>query len=168
MTDTTNSPENVVNRRRASDWKKPLSVTKPDVFGWHEGDGVAFLDDKAMARVTAALSGARTIAAVLMQRELDRSNDEGQEAGLQFDEVTVCGLLNALASCIEVADIHTTGCGPTWTTRLTEFDTTEAEHLRKAARDARITSGNRRAVEHVELLKQCNAAKAAKKSGGKA
>lgn len=46
----------------ASNVKKPLSVTKPDVFDWHEGDGVAFIGDRAMARVTAALSGARTIA----------------------------------------------------------------------------------------------------------
>lgn len=158
MTDTNKSPDNVTQRRRAADWKKPLSVTKPNVFDWHDGDGVAFIDDKGMARVTAALSGARTIAAVLMQRELDRSNDEGQESGLQLDEVTVCGLFNALASCIEVAEHHATEDGP-WTIRLSEFDTAEAEHLRKAARDASITSGNRRSVEHVELLKQCKTAR---------
>lgn len=154
------SAGNVTNKRRADDWKKPLSVTKPDVFDWHEGDGVAFIDDKAMARVTAALSGARTLTAVLMQRELDRNNDEGQEDGLRFDEVTACGLFNALASCLEVADIHATGSGTSWTTRLTDYDKEETDHLRKAAHGAYLHREDRRAVERVE---QINRAKAAKK-----
>lgn len=161
MSDTTKHPENVIPRRRSDDWKKPLSVSKNNVFDWNEGDGVAFIDDKAMARVTAALAGARTIAAILMQRELDRNNED-DEKQLNLDEVTVCGLFGALASCIEVAEHHATEDG-LWTIRLSEFDPAEAEHVRKAAREASITSGNRQAVEHVDLLNQCKAAKAAKK-----
>ncbi|MEO0003655.1 MAG: hypothetical protein RLZZ22_1347 [Pseudomonadota bacterium] len=145
---TTKATENVVNRRRASDW--------------YAGDGVAFIDAQGMARVTAALSGARTIAAILMQRELDRNNDDGQEAGLQLDEVTACGLFNALASCIEVAEHHATE-EAAWTTRLCDHDTKETEHLRNAAFSAHLHRKDRRAVERVELMNKCKAAKAAKK-----
>lgn len=159
MSDTTKTTDNVTMKRRASDWKKPLSVTKPDMFDWYAGNGVAFIDDKAMARVTAALSGARSISALLFQQEIDRNNDDDQ-GGLQLDEVTTCGLFNALASCIELADMHATGGRPLWTTRLTEFNTEEAEHLRKAAHNADLHKEDRQAVDRVEQINRAKAAKA--------
>jgi hypothetical protein len=117
--------------------KRPPTVPHPDVFDWREGDGVAFLDDKAHARVGAALNGARTIAAILMQHNLDRDNDEGQEAGLRLREHTTHGLFEALACCLETAEQHTVLNGGTWTTTMSADDP-EAGHLRKAAHDARL------------------------------
>lgn len=137
MSDTTKNPENVIPRRHGDDWKKPRAVPHPDVFDWRDGDCVAFLDDKAHARVGAALNGARTIAAILMQHDLDRNNDEGQEAGLQLCERTTHGLFEALASCLETAEQHAILNGGTWTTTMSADDP-EAAHLRKAAHDARM------------------------------
>lgn len=108
--------ENVIPRRRASDWQKQPTVTKPDVFGWFEDDGAAILEDRAFARVSAALSGAQAITAVLMQLALDRTADE-RDNPLHLCERVEHGLLSALASCIEAAEVHAGGAGAVWTTR---------------------------------------------------
>ena len=112
-------------RRRATDWKKPLSVIKPDVFGWHEGDGPAILEDKALSRVSAALSGAKAISAILMQLAIDRT-EEDSDHPLRLCESVEHGLLDALASCIEAANIHATGGGSIWTTRARGEDEQQA------------------------------------------
>ena len=146
MTSATHKTDdnNVIQRRRADDWKRPVSVPHADVFDWRTGDGVAFLDDRAYARVGAALSGARAITAILMQQEVDRGTDDLRDAGLKLTEVTTHGLFEALASCLEVASLHATGGHPVGTTALCSDDP-EAEHLRLAARDAYFSGLNRRA-----------------------
>lgn len=116
MSDTTKTNESVIQRRRASDWQKPsTTVLKPDVFGWHEGDGAVILEERARARVSAALSGAKTIAAVLMQAAIDREEDD-QDSPLRLSENVEQGLLAALASCLDTAEVHSLGVGSTWTT----------------------------------------------------
>ncbi len=116
MSDTTKTNESVIQRRRASDWQKPsTTVLKPDVFGWHEGDRAVILEERARARVSAALSGAKTIAAVLMQAAIDREEDD-QDSPLRLIENVEQGLLAALASCLEVAEVHSLGVGSIWTT----------------------------------------------------
>ena len=158
MTATHKTDDNVIQRRRADDWKRPLSVPVQDAFDWREGDTVAFLDDRATARVGAALSGARTLVAILMQQDLDRHSDD-DEVHLRLGEITTQGLFEALASCLEVASLHATGGSKAlWTTSLYSDDP-EAQHLRRAARDASITEGNRRAAEHAEQLRRAQAAK---------
>ena len=157
MTDATKNPENVVQRRRASDWKKPLSVPRENPFDWRKGDGVAFLDDGAMARVSAALNGARTLTAILMQNDIDR-HCEDDEVNLRLGEITTNGLFEALASCLELADLHATGGRALWTTQASSDDP-EAKHLREAARDAYSRERSRRAVEHAERLHRAQAAK---------
>ena len=159
MSDTTKTTENVIHRRRADDWKKPQSVTHPNPFGWREGDSVAFLDDRATARVSAALNGARTLTALLMQHDLDQRDEDGRANGLALEERTTYGLFEALASCLELADLHATGGRAMWTT-WAHADEPEAGHMRRAAMDARISEDHRRATEHAALL---NKAKAAKK-----
>ena len=151
MSDTTKNPENVVQRRRASDWQRPLSVPKQNAFGWSEGDSVAFLDDRAYARVGTALSGARSLVAVLMQNSLDRHNDEGQEVGLRLGEITEHGLFEALASCIELADMYATG-GKTHGTTSAPADDPEAQIMKQAAFNASVSMGDRSARKRVELL----------------
>lgn len=151
MSDTTNNPESVIPRRRASDWQRPMSVPHPNVFNVREGDAVAFLDDRAFARVGAALSGARAITAILMQHDLDRNNDEGQEPGLRLGEITTHGLFEALASCLELADLYATGGKPHGTTTAHAGDP-EAEAMEQAARNASMSMDNRSARARVELL----------------
>ncbi len=116
MSDTTKNTDNVIPRRRASDWQKPsTTVLKPDVFGWHEGDRAVILEERARARVSAALSGAKAISAVLMQLAIDRTADDSDHP-LRLCEPVEHGLLDALASCIEVAEVHTGDISPCWTT----------------------------------------------------
>lgn len=116
MADSTATSDNVTLRRRASDWQKPsTTVLKPDVFGWHEGDGAVILEERARARVSAALSGAKAISAVLMQLTIDRTADDSDHP-LRLCEPVEHGLLDALASCIEVAEVHSLGVGSMWTT----------------------------------------------------
>ena len=151
MSDTTKTTKTVEQRRRADDWKKPSSVPYPDVFNVREGDAVAFLDDRACARVSAALNGARTLAAVLMQHDLDRNNDEWQEPGLRLGEITTHGLFEALASCLELAEMQAMG-GKAYGTTKAQADDPEAEHMRKAAFNARIHQDDRSARARVEQL----------------
>ena len=162
MSDTTNTPENVIPRRRGDDWKKPSSVPRPDVFDWAAEPGVVVMEAPAVARVTAALSGARALLGVLFQHEMDRGEDDS-DSTLRLEDKTLHGLYDALASCIEVAETHTQGSRATWTTRTYSDDTAEAEHITRATRDASISMYNRRAVNHAELLNKGKAAKAAKK-----
>jgi hypothetical protein len=115
MTDTTKKPDNVIPRRRASDWQKPLSVSRGNVFGWFEGDGSVVLEERARARVSAALDGAKTIAAILMQLAIDRDEDDSDNT-LRLSDGVEHGLLAALASCIETAEVHSLGVGSIWTT----------------------------------------------------
>lgn len=151
MSDTTKNPDNITQRRRADDWKKPLSVPYQDVFDWREGDGVAFLDDRAFARIGAALSGARAITAILMQHDLDRNNDEGQEPGLRLGEITTHGLFEALASCLELAEIQATG-GRAYGTTTARAGDPEAQAMKQAAFNASISMDNRSARARVEQL----------------
>lgn len=151
MSDTTKNPENVIPRRRGDDWKKPLSVPYPDVFNWREGDAVAFLDDRACARFGAAMSGARAITAILMQHDLDRNNDEGQEAGLKLGEITTHGLFEALASCLELAEMQATG-GKAYGTTTARAGDPEAQAMKQAAFNASASMDNRSARARVEQL----------------
>ena len=158
MTATHKTDDNVILRRRADDWKRPLNVPMQDAFDWRAGDSVAFLDDKATARVGTALSGARTLVAILMQQDIDRHSDD-DEVHLRLGEITTYGLYEALASCLEVASLHATGGSKAlWTTSL-HSDDPEAAQLREAARNASISEGNRRAVAHAEGLRRAQAAK---------
>lgn len=152
--------ESVIHRRRADDWKKPTSITHHDVAGWREGDGVAFVDDRGVARIGAALSGASTIAALLMQASVDRDS-EGQESGLRLCGQTERGLLEALASCIELAEQHTVQSGGMWTTSLMDDDP-EADYMRAAAHQAKISREARRESEMVKYRAE-QAARAAGK-----
>lgn len=158
MSDTTKTPENVIPRRRGDDWQKPLSVPKPDVFNWREGDAVVFLDDRAFARIGAALSGARAVTAILMQHDLDRDNDERQEAALRLSNITTQGLFEALASCLELADLCATGGKPHGTTSALADDP-EAEAMKQAARNASMSMDNRSAHARVEQLDKGRAAR---------
>ena len=116
MSDTTKTNENVIPRRRASDWQQPsTTVLKPDVFGWHEGDGAVILEERARARVSAALSGAKAISAILMQLAIDRTADDSDHP-LRLCEPVEHGLLDAMASCIELAEVHAGNISPCWTT----------------------------------------------------
>lgn len=150
MSDTTKTSDAVIQKRRADDWKRPSSVPSQDVFNWRDGENVAFIDDKGYARIGAALSGARAITAILMQHDLDRNNDEGQEPGLRLGEITTHGLFEALASCLELAEIHATSGSSTWTTTAAADDP-EAEHMRKAAMDARVRQDDRSAAARVKM-----------------
>lgn len=163
MSDTTKDADAVIQKRRADDWKRPSSVPRPDVFDWAAEPGVVVMEAPAVARVTAALSGARALLGVLFQHEMDRGEDYDSDSALRLEDKTLHGLYDALASCIEVAETHTQGCRATWTTRTYSDDTAEAEHIMRATRDASINMHNRRAVDHVELLNKGKAAKAAKK-----
>ena len=104
MTDTIKTNENVIPRRRASDWQKPPSAALGNVFDWFDGYGAVILEERARARVSAALNGAKTIADVLMQAAIDREEDD-QDSPLRLSESAEQGLLAALASCIRMADI---------------------------------------------------------------
>lgn len=161
MSDTTKSPENVIPRRRSDDWKRPMSVPRQDVFDWRDGENVAFIDDKGYARIGAALSGARAITAILMQHDLDRNNDEGQEPRLRLGEITTHGLFEALASCLELAEMQATSGNSTWTTTAAA-DGPEAKHMRQAATDARIHQDDRSAAARVKIRTE-QAARAARK-----
>lgn len=147
MSDTSKTPENVANRRRSTDWKKPSSVPRPDVFDWTEEPGVVVMKAPAAARVTAALSGARALLGVLFQHEMDRSADHDAESALRLEDATLHGLYDALASCIEVAETHTQGSRAIWTTRTHGGDTAETERIMRATNDASISMDNRRAAE---------------------
>ena len=151
MSDTTKTTESVIPRRRGDDWKKPLSVPYQDVFNVREGDAVAVLDDRAFARVGAALSGARAITAVLMQNSLDRYNDGGGEVNLRLGEVSEHGLFEALASCLELADMYATGGKPHGTTTAQAGDP-EAQAMKQAAFNASVSMDNRSARARVEQL----------------
>ncbi len=115
MTDTIKTNENVIPRRRASDWQKPPSAALGNVFDWFDGYGAVILEERARARVSAALNGAKTIADVLMQAAIDREEDD-QDSPLRLSESAEQGLLAALASCLEVAEVHSLGVGSIWTT----------------------------------------------------
>ncbi len=115
MTYTAKTNENVIPRRRASDWQKPLSAARGNVFDWFGGDGAVILEERARARVSAALEGAKTVAAVLMQAAIDREEDD-QDSPLRLIENVEQGLLAALASCLDTAEVHSLGVGSTWTT----------------------------------------------------
>ncbi|MEN9903954.1 MAG: hypothetical protein RLZZ555_519 [Pseudomonadota bacterium] len=159
MSDTSKTPESATNRRRADDWKKPSSVPRPDVFDWAAEPGVVVMEAPAVARVAAALSGARALLGVLFQHEMDRSADDDSDSVLRLKEATLHGLYDALASCIEVAETHAQGGRAIWTTRTHEGDAAEAEHIMRATRDASISMHDRRAVEHAERLNKGKAAR---------
>lgn len=162
MSDTTKTPDNVIPKRRSSDWKKPSSVPRPDVFDWAEEPGVVVMEAPAVARVTAALSGARALLGVLFQHEMDRDKDDDSDSVLRLEDATLHGLYDALASCIEVAETHTQGGQAIWTTRTHGGDTAEAERIMRATRDASTSMHNRCAVEHAERLNKSKTAQAAR------
>lgn len=151
MSATTKTTENVEQRRRGDDWKKPSSVPYPDVFNWREGEAVAFLDDRAFARFGAAMNGARAITAILMQHDLDRNNDENQEAGLKLGEIATNGLFEALASCLELAEMQATG-GKAYGTTTARADDPEAQAMKQAAFNASVSMSNSSARARVEQL----------------
>lgn len=151
MTDTTNTAENVTQRRRADDCKKRPSVPYPDVFNWRDGEAVAFINDMAYARIGAALNGARTLTAVLMQHDLDRSSDDDREGRLALCERTTHGLFEALASCLELAEMQATGGKAYGTTKARAGDP-EAQAMKQAAFNASVSMDNRSARARVEQL----------------
>ena len=124
------SADNVTMKRRATDWQQqPPTVRKPDVFGWYEGDDrTAVIGNRGLAHVSAALSGAQAIAAVLMQAALGRTEDD-VDSRLKLCSNVEQGLISALASCLETVEMHTLDIGANWTTH-TENDQ-EAQSVAK-------------------------------------
>lgn len=140
MTDTTNK-ENVIPRRRASDWQqKPPTITFSHTASWHDDGRTAVINSRGLAHVSMALSGAQTVAAILMQAAVSREDDD--------EKLKLCGnveqgLLAALSACLEVVEGHTLEVGAAWTTSTTGEDERQtianavqsinAARLRKAA-----------------------------------
>ena len=71
-----------------------------------DGEGVA-MTGEGHARMSAALDGIQTIAALLFQREIERSC----EGGIFISESVGVGLLSALGSCTELAQYILEGEG---------------------------------------------------------
>lgn len=67
------------------------------------GHGV-ILTEFETARLSTALQGIQTIAAVLQQRELDAELEQEPGAGLSFDSQVAQGLIAALATCADYAE----------------------------------------------------------------
>ncbi|MEY5099199.1 MAG: hypothetical protein RJA36_1918 [Pseudomonadota bacterium] len=84
------------------------SITHHDAFGWYEGDSATFLDHRAIARVSVACEAIQTLTAVLMQREIDGS-DEFTVMPLKLDHRVAMGMLNAVACCAELVKTYATG-----------------------------------------------------------
>ena len=87
------------------------TVLHSSPFAWYEGDGVAFLCEKTVARVYAATDAIQTLTAMLLQRELDAEAqaDGDDRPGLKLDTRTTVGLLHALATCNAAVQQMTTG-----------------------------------------------------------
>lgn len=88
------------------------TIIHPDLFGFYEGDGVAFLDHRATARVAVACGAIQTLTAVLMQREVDGSDTYVAENILKMDGRVAMGMLEAIACCAELVQMTVTGVGP--------------------------------------------------------
>ena len=84
------------------------TILHHEVFGFCEDDQTAFLDHRATARVTVACGAIQTLTAVLMQREIDGS-DEFTVMPLKLDHRVAMGMLNAVACCAELVKTYATG-----------------------------------------------------------
>jgi hypothetical protein len=112
------------------------NITHHEVFGWYEGDTTAFLDHRATARVTVACEAIQTLTAVLLQRELDGS-DEFTVMPLKLDHQVAMGMLNAVACCAELVQSYATGAAPEYSgTTSYPADSPGADLMRETARKA--------------------------------
>lgn len=82
-----------------------LTVAHPHAADWRRDDcGTPTLHEYEAARATMALSGIQAITAVLMQREVDIDCDG--PACLRLSANTVVGLLDAISSCADAAEMQ--------------------------------------------------------------
>ena len=102
-------------------------------------DEATYMCERATARVKAAVQGAQTLTALMVQRETDAGTDLAP--GCWFNPTVAHGILSALACCLEVIEIAADG-------RLTPLSlgvdagSAAGQHLAQAARAAdRIQRG---------------------------
>lgn len=77
-------------------------ITRAEALAQSEFGKVTVLGENAQAHAAVALSGARALAAILSERN---------EHGLKFGKHVEAGLIDALASCVEVAHQLVHGVG---------------------------------------------------------
>ncbi len=77
-------------------------ITRAEALAQSEFGKVTVLGETAQAHAAVALSGARTLVAVLAEKK---------ERGLAFGNQVEAGLIDALASCVEVAHQLVHGVG---------------------------------------------------------
>lgn len=81
-----------------------LSVPFQRPHQWRGDSGSVTLRGDAVAQVAQAVEGIQAITSLLMQREVDRENPP-ECGGLVLGSITVCGLLDAIASCAELVSL---------------------------------------------------------------
>lgn len=115
--------------RAAEGEDRPAAVSWRDAFHTHEGEAgeVAVLGTVALARVRAAHSAIQTLVAVLQERETTL----GDSKDAVMSTHTTAGLLEAIACCAELAELHATGGGALWTSSL---EGERGAHVRDLAR----------------------------------
>ncbi len=115
--------------RAAEGEDRPAAVSWRDAFHAHEGeaDEVAVLGTAALARVRAAHSAIQSLVGVLIDREVVMSDSNDPV----MSTYTATGLLEAIACCAELAELHATGGGALWTSSL---EGERGAHVRVLAR----------------------------------
>lgn len=114
----------------------PKTIPYSDVFRYHEGDAVSFLDHRAVARLNVANGAIQTLTAVLMQRELD-AETVVEDPALSMSGQVAIGLMEALACCADLIHITVNGIDPhcTGVTNV-QSDSDGAKLIREASRRA--------------------------------
>ncbi len=126
--------------------EKPLSVPYQGVFQWRSNQSASILGRCAVGIASTALNGAQAIAAILKQNEIDRDFDDDEPGVLRLGSITTSGLIDALASCIELAEMQVTG-GRAYFTTSVESGTQAERVMERAAWDARAAEASERAVD---------------------
>jgi hypothetical protein len=102
---------------------KGRNASVPDYSPYEpqRNEAAVLVGEMALARISTAHEGIRSIVTILQQRETDMEMD-GEV--LALSTATVTGLLNALACCADFAEMYATGADPGHTRRLER-----AEHI---------------------------------------
>ena len=102
--------------RAAEGEDRAAAVAWRDAFHTYECEAgeVAVVSATGLARVRAAHSAIQTLVGVLIDREVVMSDSNDPVMSTH----TTTGLLEAIACCAELAELHATGGGALWTQNL--------------------------------------------------
>lgn len=92
------------------DKNRTASVELRDAFhALEDGEGTtAVLGMRSLSHIRAAHNGIQTIVGILLDREIKLA-DEADDSAETMAHETATGLLNAIACCTALAEMHTTG-----------------------------------------------------------